>query len=53
MNKAAAYMVIAPIFTSVLVYGYTKVRDSGGVASHFAYAIKQAKNRFTPGKQAG
>ena len=53
LNKATVYMVVAPIFTSCLVYGYTKMRESGGAASHFAHAIKRAKNRFTSDKAAG
>lgn len=46
-------MVVAPIFASCIVYGYTQMRESGGAASHFAHAIRRAKNRFTPDRAAG
>lgn len=48
LNKATMYMVLAPIVTTAIVYGYSKLRESGGASSHFAHAIRRAKSRFTP-----
>jgi len=47
LNKATAYMAAAPIVTSVMVWGYSKMREEGGASSHFAHAIRRAKSRFT------
>lgn len=47
LNKAMAYMVAAPFVTSVMVWGYSKMREEGGASSHFAHAIRRAKSRFT------
>ena len=48
LNKASIYMMMAPIFTSAIVYGYSKMRESGGASSHLAQAIAAAKEKFTP-----
>ena len=48
LNKASIYMMMAPIFTSAIVYGYSKMRESGGASSHLAQAIATAKEKFTP-----
>ena len=53
LNKATIYMVSAPILASLLAFGYSKMRESGGSASHFAHAIAKAKNRFTPDRATG
>ena len=50
LNQATAYMLAAPIFTSALCYGYSKMRESGGASSHLAWAIASAKSKFTPTK---
>ena len=36
LNRASVYMLIAPVFTSLVVYGYSKMRESGGASSHLA-----------------
>jgi len=41
-------MLMAPIFTSAMCYGYSKMRESGGASSHLAWYISQAKSKFTP-----
>ena len=41
-------MLMAPIFTTALIYGYSKMRESGGASSHLANAIAHAKEKFTP-----
>ena len=48
LNNATIYMVMAPVVASALMYGYKKLKESGGAASHFAHAIRRAKSRFTP-----
>ena len=48
LNKASIYMMMAPILTSAIVYGYSKMRESGGASSHLAQAIATAKEKFTP-----
>lgn len=48
LNKASFYMVLAPIVTTAIFYGYNKLRESGGASSHLAHAISKAKSRFTP-----
>lgn len=47
LNKASAYLMAAPVVTSVMVWGYSKMREEGGASSHFAHAIRRAKSRFT------
>ena len=49
LNNATIYLVSAPIFASIFVWGYSRLREEGGVASHFAHAISQAKNKFGSG----
>ena len=48
LNKATAYMMVAPIVSAAIVYGYSKMREQGGASSHFAHAIRRAKSRFAP-----
>ena len=48
LTRASIYMMVAPVVTSAIVYGYSKIREEGGFSSHFAHAIRRAKSRFTP-----
>jgi len=48
LSKASFYMMVAPVVTTAIVFGYSKMREEGGFSSHFAHAIRRAKNRFTP-----
>ena len=48
LNKASVYCIMAPIVTSAIVYGYSKMRENGGASSHFAHAISKAKDKFVP-----
>ena len=48
LNKASVYMVMAPIVTSAMIYGYSLVRESGGASGHFAHAIAAAREKFVP-----
>ena len=48
LNRASLYMAAAPVVASVIVYGYAKMRETGGASSHLAHAISKAKTRFTP-----
>ena len=42
------YAAVAPIVTTAIVWGYSILREQGGASSHFAHAIRRARNRFTP-----
>ena len=53
LNRAVVYMAAAPIVTSAIVWGYSKMREQGGASSHFAHAIRRARSRFTPDKRHG
>ena len=56
LGKASVYAALAPIVTTAIVYGYSKMRESGGASSHFAHAISKAKSRFSksaPGAKQG
>ena len=53
LTKAGSYMVVAPIVTTAIIFGFNKIRESGGASSHVAHAIKRAKGRFTPNSMSG
>ena len=53
LNRAVVYAAVAPIVTTAIVWGYSKLREQGGASSHFAHAIRRARNRFTPERRAG
>ena len=42
------YMVGAPMFAGLVAWGFSKMRQEGGMASHFAHAISQARQRVDP-----
>lgn len=39
LNSSTLYAIAAPIATGILVYGYSRMREEGGAASHFAHAL--------------
>lgn len=39
LNSATMYLVASPIFAGIFVWGYSRLREEGGAASHFAHAI--------------
>ena len=48
LNSAVMYMSAAPAVACAIVYGYSRFRESGGMASAFAHALMKARGRFNP-----
>ena len=46
LQKASVYMMLVPVFSFAVMYGYGRYREEGGASSSFKFIIDRAKQRI-------